>query len=132
MSSAAVHRAWHQEPSRSVGAGAGGPSESRGCCGDLYVHVHYESADFNYETHRFAREIFDRLAAATRGSGAKMASADRFNSDLGTVALVSSAKSMAPLTYSCWVGATLSALVRFSPTLTMVALGIRTAEHILD
>jgi hypothetical protein len=85
-----------------------------------------------YETHRFAREIFDRLAAATRGSGAKMTSADRFNSDLGTVALVSSAKSMAPLTYSCWVGATLSALVRFSPTLTMVALDIRTAEHILD
>ena len=120
-------------------------SEKRDRFGDPYAHVHYQSADFDYETYRFAREIFDRFVVATDADDAEFSSANSFNSGahhMGTCRMgynlrdsvvdqfgkVHGTSRLFVIGGSSFVGT--SGAV--NPTLTIVALAIRTADYIID
>jgi choline dehydrogenase-like flavoprotein len=119
-------------------------SQRRDRFDDPYAHVHYESDDFDYETYRFSREIFDRFAAATGARETELASADDFFSGhhhMGTCRMghnprdsvvdqfgkVHGSANLFVVGGSNFVGPS-----AVNPTLTMVALAIRTAEYIID
>lgn len=51
-------------------------SDKRDRFGDPFAHVHYESSDFDHETYRFARQIFDKVVAATDADHAELGGVD--------------------------------------------------------
>jgi choline dehydrogenase-like flavoprotein len=114
--------------------------------GDPFAHIHYRSADFDHESYLFARELFDSLAAATAsderifhpdwrrfysgghhmggcrmGHTARDSVVDQFGRVHGSSNLF--------VTGSCTFVGTSGAV---NPTLTMVALALRTADFIGD
>ena len=121
-------------------------SKQRDRHGDPYAHVHYETTAFDHETYGFAYELFNRFMAATgadeakfpndrdkgffsghhhmgtcrMGHGTRDSVVDQFGKIHGTPNLfvVGGSNFVAP-----------SAV---NPTLTMVALAIRTTEYIVD
>jgi choline dehydrogenase-like flavoprotein len=114
--------------------------------GDPFAHVHYESAEFDYETHRFAREVHDRFVTATGarethlsddanrfGSGAHHMGGCRMghsveDSVVDQFGKVHNSPNLFVVGGSNFVGT--SGAV--NPTLTMVALAFRTADYLLD
>jgi choline dehydrogenase-like flavoprotein len=121
-------------------------SEQRDRYGDRYAHVHYESAVFDHETYGFACELFDRFIAATGADEAKFAR-DR-NKDftsghhhMGTCRMGHGARDSVVDqfgklhgTSNLFVmgGSNFVSPSAVNPTLTMVALAIRTTEYIVD
>jgi choline dehydrogenase-like flavoprotein len=118
-------------------------SSQRDRFGDPFAHVHYESAEFDHSTRRFARDLFDRFAAATgaddgifpddfssaahhmggcrMGHGIQDSVVDSFCRIHGT-------SNLFVVGGSNFVGT--SGAV--NPTLTMIALAMRTAAFIND
>jgi choline dehydrogenase-like flavoprotein len=111
--------------------------------GDPAAHVRYRFDDFDHETHAFARTIFDRIVAATRPIetvplGA-LESSDSGHHHHGTCRM-SRKQADGVVDPFCRVhgspnlfvvgGAAFPAAGVMNPTLTMVALALRTADHI--
>lgn len=129
-----------------MGESAPGPtkhvtlSEQRDRFGDAFAHVHYDASDFDHETHRFGREVFDRLAAGTGAVHRTLANAETYASGhhhLGTCRMgMNEADSVTDR--DCRVhavpnlfvvgGANFASAGAMNPTLTMVALAIRVAD----
>ena len=119
-------------------------SEQRDRYGDRYAHVHYETTAFDRETYGFARELFDRFVPATGSDEANLARAENFTSThhhMGTCRMghapqdsvvdqfgkVHGTPNLFVVGGSNFVGPS-----AVNPTLTMVALALRTTEYILD
>jgi choline dehydrogenase-like flavoprotein len=112
--------------------------------GDPFAHVQYELAPIDYETYKFARAIFDRFANATRAKEAHFPEVFVFDSgghQMGTCRMgkdetdsvvnsfgqVHSISNLFVVGPSSFVGTSGTA----NPTLTVAALAIRTADHLL-
>lgn len=113
--------------------------------GDPFAHVQYELAPIDHETYQAARTIFDRFAAATRAREAHCPDVLAFDSgghQMGTCRMGRDEKDSVVDSFgrvhdtpnlfvvgpSSFVGASGSA----NPTLTVAALALRTADHLLD
>jgi glucose dehydrogenase len=119
-------------------------STQRDRFGDPYVHVHYETTALDYETYRFGRELFDRFMAATGADEGKFASTEYFTSGhhhMGTCRMghgvgdsVVDQFGKVHGTHNLFVvgGSNFVSSSSVNPTLTMVALAIRTTEYIVD
>jgi choline dehydrogenase-like flavoprotein len=121
-------------------------SERRDRYGDPYAHVHYESAAFDHETYGFARKLFDRFAAATGADEATFArdSGKDFTTGhhhMGTCRMGHGATDSVVDQFgklhgisNLFVlgGSSFASPGAVNPTLTMVALAIRTADYIID
>ena len=119
-------------------------SDERDRFGDPYAHIHYASADFDHENLRFAREVFNLIAEAS-GSDETIFGRDLLYSGghhMGGCRMGRSSRdsvvdqygrlhgrSNVFLTGGCTFVGTSGAV---NPTLTMVALALRTAEFIDD
>jgi len=119
-------------------------SEKRDRFGDRYAHVHYEPTEFDYESFHFARKIFNRFKEATSADDAELWNANQFNSGwhhMGTCRMghdihdsvvdqfgkIHGTSNLFVVGGSNFVGTG-----TVNPTLTMVALAIRSAAYILD
>lgn len=113
--------------------------------GDPFAHVHYESSEFDALTYRFARDIFDRFVRATEAEEAEINSENIFYSGyhhMGTCRMarhpsdgvVDEFGKVYPTVNLFLAGGSIfvgpSGAV--NPTLTMVALAMRTTDYILD
>lgn len=119
-------------------------SERRDRFGDPFAHVHYTSSDFDYETYRFARQIFDKFAAATNATEAEFSSVHSYSSaahHMGTCRMgvgvqdsVLDAFGKVHDSPNLFVvgGSNFAGSSAVQPTLTIVALAIRTANYIID
>jgi choline dehydrogenase-like flavoprotein len=113
--------------------------------GDPFAHVQYKLSDFDAETYTRARSIFHGFASATRGepvqfddlgsyeSGAHHMGTCRMGLDEGASVVdpfgrVHGVQNLYVIGAANFVGA--SGAV--NPTLTIVALALRAAEHIVD
>jgi glucose dehydrogenase len=119
-------------------------SEQRDRFGDPFAHVHYEASDFDQETYRFGREVFERLATGTGAGHRTLANAGSYASGhhhMGTCRMgASEADSVTDR--HCRVhgvpnlfvvgGASFASAGAVNPTLTMVALAIRVADNLLE
>ncbi len=119
-------------------------SEKRDRLGDPFAHVHYESADFHHESYRFARQILDRFVTATGADDAVLRDADKYTSaahHMGTCRMGSDIRNSV-VDQHCKIhespnlfvvgGSNFVSPSAVTPTLTMVALAIRTADYLLD
>jgi choline dehydrogenase-like flavoprotein len=113
---------------------------------DPFAHVHYDCADLDRATFRFARTIFDSFASATRAKDARFAPTetdfDSGSHHLGTCRMsrdssqgvvdslgrVHDVPGLLVLGGSTFVGSSGGV----NPTLTMVALAIRSAEALAE
>jgi choline dehydrogenase-like flavoprotein len=111
--------------------------------GDPYAHVHYELTDFDEETYRFGRTLFERIARATGAEDAVLEPVESFYSGghhMGTCRMGrdrrdSVADSLGAV-HGCQNlfvagGALFVGPAGVNPTLTMVALAIRTADALM-
>lgn len=121
-------------------------SRRRDCFGDPFAHLHYELSDFDRATFAFAREVHDRFVAATGaqaaplpqdparfGSGAHHMGGCRMSERVadGVVdpfGAVHGAAGVFVAGGACFAGP--SGAV--NPTLTMVALALRTAAYLAE
>lgn len=111
--------------------------------GDPFAHVQYESNGFDHESHRYARDIFLKFAQATGGEPAVMDEFHEYHSGahhMGTCRMGQDASDSVVDTFgrvhgipnllvagsSIFVGTSGAA----NPTLTLVALALRTADYI--
>jgi len=118
-------------------------SESRDRFGDPYAHVSYALTEYDHETYRFGRQLFDRVAVATGAlrsevepiesvysgghhMGTCRMGRDRRDSVVDSLGAVHGSPNLFVVGGSAFVGP-----AGVNPTLTMVALAIRTADHIL-
>lgn len=117
-------------------------SKSRDRFGDPFAHVHYELDERDRETFRFVRGIVDRIASATEADGIVLADLEQYTSTahhMGTCRMgarpedgvVDPFGRVHGLRNLFVVGG--SAFVTtgsVNPTLTMVALALRTADYV--
>jgi choline dehydrogenase-like flavoprotein len=111
---------------------------------DPFAHVQYELAPIDYETYKSARTIFDRFAGATKAKEAHFPDVFVFDSgghQMGTCRMGKDEKDSVVNSFgqvhnipnlfvvgpSSFVGTSGTA----NPTLTVAALAIRTADHLL-
>ncbi len=112
--------------------------------GDPFVHVQYEPAAFDAETYRYAHSLFEQIMIASRAEEGELAAAHEFNSaahHLGTCRMgtetgdsvvdpfgrVHGLPNLFVVGGSSFVGTS-----AINPTLTMVALAMRTADYLMD
>ncbi len=121
-------------------------SEKKDRFGDPMAHVHYESDAFDYATFEYAQALFRRLVEALRPKHARMGDdPDRFNSGahhMGTCRMserpeagVVDSFGRVHGTRNLFVGGGavfVGGSGAVQPTLTMVALALRTADYLLD
>jgi choline dehydrogenase-like flavoprotein len=110
--------------------------------GDPYAHVHYESTDFDHETDHFVHALFDRLTAATEADKAALDNAFdsahhhmggcRMGHDIQDSVVDQFGKIHGSSNLFVVGGSNFVSTSAVHPTLTMVALAIRTADHIMD
>jgi choline dehydrogenase-like flavoprotein len=119
-------------------------STQRDRFGDPYVHVHYAATALDHETYRFGHELFDRFMAATGADEGKFANTESFTSGhhhMGTCRMGHGVRDSVVDQFGKIHGTSNLFVVGGSnfvspsavnPTLTMVALAIRTTEYIVD
>jgi choline dehydrogenase-like flavoprotein len=112
--------------------------------GDPFAHVQYASSSFDYETHRFAKEVLARIAAASRATASGIDEPGAANSGyhhLGTCRMSQEPKDGVVDSLGkvhgidgLFVagGSVFPTGGAVHPTLTMVALALRTADHLVD
>lgn len=113
--------------------------------GDPFVRVHYESADFDYATHAYCRQVFDRFAEATDSEAAEFPEADLFDSGahhMGTCRMGASEDESVvdprcrvhgiPNLFAVGGANFVDTSGCVNPTLTMVALALRSADAIAE
>jgi choline dehydrogenase-like flavoprotein len=118
-------------------------STARDRFGDPFAHIHYELSDFDGATYHFGRRLFDRVAAATHATRATLDPIEAFSSGghhMGTCRMghgphdsvvdafgaLHGSPNLFVVGGSAFVGP-----AGVNPTLTMVALAMRTADYIL-
>jgi choline dehydrogenase-like flavoprotein len=119
-------------------------SEKRDRFGDPFAHIQYASSDFDRETYRFGRQIFDKFVAATAADDAVLDRVDRYDNaahHVGTCRMgVDERDSVvdgfgrvhgSPNLFVIG-GSNFAGIGAVQPTLTMVALAIRSAHYIVD
>jgi choline dehydrogenase-like flavoprotein len=106
--------------------------------------VHYEATALDHETYRFGHDLFDRIKAATGADGGKFASPRRFTSGhhhMGTCRMGHSVRDSVVDQFgklhgtpNLFVvgGSNFVSSSAVNPTLTMVALAIRSTDYIVD
>jgi len=111
--------------------------------GDPFAHVHYESTEFDHETYRFARQVFGKFAAGTNAQHKELQRFEYYLSNahhMGTCRMgpdlrdgvvdrfgrVHGTPNLFVIGGSCFASS--GAL---QPTLTMVALAVRSSVHII-
>jgi choline dehydrogenase-like flavoprotein len=112
--------------------------------GDPFAHVQYEPAPLDDETYEFAHTIFDRFARATGAGEAHLPERIVFDSGahhMGTCRMGENEKDSVvdsfgrvhgvPNLYVAGAGNFVGTSGAANPTLTVAALAIRTADHIL-
>jgi choline dehydrogenase-like flavoprotein len=121
-----------------------GLSDARDRFGDPFAHVHYKANEFDEETYLFARKIFKQFAAASGAVEAQLDGAERYHSGfhhmggcrMGTSQRDSVVDPFGQVhgTRGLFVagGSTFVSSGAVNPTLTMVALAIRTSEYLAD
>jgi glucose dehydrogenase len=119
-------------------------STERDRFGDAFAHVQHVWTAFDDETHAFARSVLARIAAATRATASAIAPLESANSGyhhLGTCRMSAGPRDGVVDTFGAVHnvprlfiagGATFPSVGAVHPTLTMVALALRTADHLLD
>jgi choline dehydrogenase-like flavoprotein len=119
-------------------------SEQRDRHGDSFAHVHYETAAFDLETYGFARELFDRFMVGIGADEGSLASAENFTSThhhMGTCRMGYSVEDSVVDQFgkvhgtdNLFVvgGSNFVSSGSVNPTLTMVALAIRTTEYLFE
>lgn len=121
-----------------------GLSEQRDRFGDPFAHIHYQSAAFDEATYSFAKHLCERFAIATDGEIVALDEIDKYSSGahhMGSCRMGRSARDSVVDSFGKLHGCPNLYLVGSSvfagssgavnPTLTLVALAIRTSEHIL-
>ena len=120
-------------------------SEGRDRFGDPFAHVHYQSSDFDLDTYELGVEIFERYKVATNAARGNINSAESYDSGshhMGTCRMgrdsddsvvdqfgkVHDVDNLFVVGGSNFVGTSGS----MNPTLTMVAIALRTADYIMD
>lgn len=114
--------------------------------GDPFAHVHYDCSEFDAETHRYSKTVYDQFSAATGATGGEFVSDLKIFSSgshhMGTCRMGADAKSGVVDSFGAMFGvpnlvvAGGSTFVGGSggvhPTLTMVALALRAADRLLE
>src|SRR5262249_21183889 len=112
--------------------------------GDPFAHVEYVSSEFDHETHRFASGLLNRIARAAGAKASALDTPDQANSgyhNLGTCRMANDPAHGVVDTFGrvhgtadLYVagGAVFPSSGTVHPTLTMVALAIRTAVKLAD
>jgi choline dehydrogenase-like flavoprotein len=119
-------------------------SEKRDRFGDQFAHINYDSVEFDHETYQFVREIFNKFVVATGADKAELMDNNKYISGwhhMGTCRMGydigDSVTDQFGRVHGCsnlFVvgGSNFPNSGTVNPTLTMVALAIRTAEYISD
>lgn len=119
-------------------------SNQRDPFGDPAPHVHHEASDFDFETYQYGRRLFERIAEATEATGTHLQGFEGWVSwshhmggcRMGTTpddSVVNAFGQVHGVPNLFTAGA--SQFVETSavnPTLTIVALALRTADYLLD
>jgi choline dehydrogenase-like flavoprotein len=118
-------------------------SEKRDRFGDPFAHVHYESSDFDRATYEFGRSIYDIFLGATQAESGTLSPVEHFDSGahhMGTCRMGTGPADSVVDGYGRVYGISNLYLAGSSvfagtsgavnPTLTLVALALRTADHI--
>lgn len=118
-------------------------SDERDRFGDPLAHVQYQSADFDSATHQFASELFERFARATNGEAGSFTAADQYDSGahhMGTCRMGRNAGDSvvdsfgrvhgSPNLFVVGASSFVGCSGAVNPTLTLVALALRTADYI--
>ena len=119
-------------------------SEKRDRFGDRFAHVHYQTDDRDYETYQFVSKLFGRIASATGADDTLFMKFKQFTSTAhhhGTCRMGTDPKNSVVDSYgkvhgisNLFIagGSTFIGSATVNPTLTMVALAIRTSEYISE
>jgi glucose dehydrogenase len=119
-------------------------SRERDRFGDPFAHVHYEAAAFDHESYRFARQVFDKLVAGTESDAGEFDSLEDYEADghhMGGCRMGSDKRDGVVDTFgtvhdvpNLFVvgGCNFAGTSAVHPTLTMVALALRSADHIVN
>lgn len=117
-------------------------SEKRDRLGDPFAHVYYQADDRDYETYQFVSQLFKRIAVATGADDTLFMQFKQFSSTAhhhGTCRMGTDPKNSVVDPYGkvhgisnlfLAGGSTFVGSATVNPTLTMVALAIRTSEYI--
>lgn len=113
--------------------------------GDPFPHIHYRLTDFDIETYHFARDVFDQFVAATRPVQSEFPPLDWWDSGshhmggcrMGRNINDSVVNSFGqlhdqPSIFVVGGGNFVGSSGAMNPTLTILALALRSAEYILD
>jgi glucose dehydrogenase len=120
-------------------------STERDRLGDPFAHLHYESSEIDYETHRFAAQLLDRIAESTGADKAAMPAATQYSNGahhMGTCRMgfgpsdsvvdsfgrVHSSPNLFLAGSSIFCGPSGA----MNPTLTIVALALRSADCLVE
>ncbi len=112
--------------------------------GDPYAHVHYELTPFDHNTYTFGSTLFEKFAAATEAEAADLEGPDSYfsgNHHMGTCRMCTSARDSVVDGFGRVHGtpnlfvagsSTFAGTAAVNPTLTIVALAVRTARYLLE
>ena len=119
-------------------------SDTRDRFGDPYAHVHYEWTPFDHDTYAFGRTLFARFAAATQAEDAALEPPGSYfsgNHHMGTCGMGTSVRDSVVNGMGVVHGvpnlfvvgsSTFAGTAAVNPTLTIVALAVRTARYLLE
>ncbi len=119
-------------------------SERRDRFGDPYAHAHYELTPFDHDTYAFGGTLFAQFAAATDAEAAHLEPLESYfsgNHHMGTCRMGTSARDSVVDGFGRVHGtsnlfvvgsSTFAGTAAVNPTLTIVALAIRTAQYLLQ
>lgn len=118
-------------------------SERRDRFGDPYAHVHYELTPFDHNTYAFGRTLFAQFATATGAEAAHLEPPESYfsgNHHMGACRMGTSARDSVVDGFGRVHGtpnlfvvgsSTFAGTAAVNPTLTIVALAMRTARYLL-
>ncbi|WP_072015984.1 GMC family oxidoreductase [Leptolyngbya sp. KIOST-1] len=119
-------------------------SEEKDRFGDPFAKAHYSLNEFDHETYAFVREILDKMVSATHADEVSFSSVEGVHSIAhhhGTCRMGDSPNTSVVDSYGqvhgisnlfLAGGSTFVGSATVNPTLTMVALGIRTSDYIIE
>lgn len=117
-------------------------SSTRDRFGDPYAHVHYDLSEFDEATYAYARELFDRFAKTTGAAEGRFGGIETYYSGghhMGTARMGRDPRDSAVDSFGALHGCANLFVVggsmfvgpaSLNPTLTIVALAIRTADYL--